>query len=273
MRAIISLRFTLTKGELPSVTKNTSHLFRTLPFLALLAVVLGCGKDDTSSTVSTNGAPTTTTTTSSSAPTASSGFDISGTYDIIGTNEGGGGAYKGTLDVTPRGDVYQFSWDSAGKKYEGVGVRTGNNLGVAFAEGDTGKGCGVVLYMIGADGTLDGKAGYWENNSSESEVAKRTSGTGLEGDYAITGKNTQGQPYEGTLAVKKNGAGYTFAWQAGSALNGFGIRHGETVAVGIGGNKCGFVSYEVKSNGTTLDGKWGGYGSTSVGTEIATKRK
>ena len=44
-----------------------------------------------------------------------------------------------------------------------------------------------------------------------------------------------------------------------------------TIAVGIGGARCGFVSYEVKSDGT-LDGVWGGYGSEKTGTEKATKQ-
>jgi len=270
MRAIISLRLTfqqLQQGDLSRVKKISSTFSRLLPFLALLVVALGCGQDDKSET-STTGANSSTT---ASTPASTSTSDIVGTYDISGTNENGAGAYKGTLEVKSRGDVYQFSWNTAGKTYDGVGVRTGNNLGVAFAEGENGEGCGVVLYKIGADGTLDGKAGYWGNNSSESETATRNSGTGLEGDYSIKGKNTQGKPYEGTLGVKKSGAGYAFTWQAPSTLSGFGIQQGQSVAVGIGGNKCGFVSYEVKSDGT-LDGKWGGYGSTSVGTEVAKKK-
>jgi len=228
-----------------------------LPFVALLAVALACSQFREGEKRSTS-----TTTTAD---------DISGSYDITGTNENGAGAYKGTLAVNNRGDVYQFSWDTAGKKYDGVGVRTGNKIGVAFASGDSGEGCGVVLYKIGADGTLDGKAGYWGNNGSESEAAIRVKGTDLEGEYDVKGINTAGQAYEGQLNVKRNGAGYTFSWSAGSSFEGFGIRQGDTVAVGFGGDKCGFVSYELKSDGT-LEGKWGGYGSKSVGTETAKKR-
>ena len=235
-----------------------------------LFVALGCSQfkgDDAGATG--NSTNTTSSTAASASPAASE--DISGTYDITGMNENGAGAYKGTLTVTNRGDVQQFSWDTAGKKYDGVGVQTGNGIGVAFAEGDNGKGCGVVLYEIGADGTLDGKAGYWGNNSSETETAKRTKGTDLEGDYDISGTNTDGQDYKGKLAIQKAGAGYTFSWNAGSPLEGFGIRQGNMVAAGIGGSKCGFVSYERKPDGT-LEGKWGGYGSKSVGTETAKKK-
>ncbi|PYS98947.1 MAG: hypothetical protein DMF63_12785 [Acidobacteria bacterium] len=233
----------------------------------LITAALGCSQFKGGDTGTTGN--TTTTTAAAASPAISQ--DISGAYDITGMNENGAGAYKGTLMVTNREDVYQFSWDTAGKKYDGVGVQTGDGIGVAFAEGDNGKGCGVVLYKIGSDGSLNGKAGYWGNNSSETETAKRTKGTDLEGDYDVSGTNTAGQDYTGKLSVKKAGAGYTFSWNAGSPLEGFGIRQGDTVAVGIGGNKCGFVSYERKSDGT-LEGKWGGYGSRSVGTETAKKK-
>jgi hypothetical protein len=228
----------------------------------LFTVGFACNQSkDTETNVTGN-----TTTTASPTPQ-----DLAGTYDITGMNENGAGAYKGTLVITDRGDVHQLSWDTAGKKYDGVGVRTGNAMASAFAEGSSGEGCGVVLYKIGADGTLDGKAGYWGNNTSETETAKRTKGDGLEGEYSVTGTNTTGQKYEGKLAVKKSGAGYTFSWNAGSSFEGFGIRQGEMVAVGFGGNKCGFVSYELKPGGT-LEGKWGGYGSKSVGSETAKKK-
>ena len=49
------------------------------------------------------------------------------------------------------------------------------------------------------------------------------------------------------------------------------IKQGNFVAVGLGDKKCGFVSYEVAVDGT-MNGKWGGYGSTDVGTETAKKR-
>ena len=240
--------------------------------MLLIVLALGCKQGD-SGTTTTNGSTTSTTASSASpAAPAQAKKDISGNYDVTGTNEGGGGAYKGTLVVKSHGDVYQFSWTSGSNTYDGVGVQNGNNIGVAFTEGTEGKGCGVVLYKIGSDGTLDGKAGYWGTDSSESETATRPSGSGLEGDYAVTGENTQGQPYEGTLAVKKSGAGYGFAWKVGSTpLTGFGIQQGQVVTVGIGGKQCGFVGYEVKSDGT-MEGKWGSPGSTLVGTETAKKK-
>ena len=215
-----------------------------------------------------------TTTTSSSSPetaVAQRSRDISGNYTISGENEGGQGEYTGDLTITKRGDVYQFSWSSGDKTYDGVGVQTGNSVGVAFTEGSEGTGCGVVLYEIKPDGNLDGKAGYWGVDEAETEKATRTSGSDLEGTYNVSGENPEGKAYNGKLSVKKEGAGYRFAYDTGSTMTGFGIRGANMVAVGLGGSNCGFLGYDIQSDGT-LEGKWGSPGSTSVGTEVAKKK-
>jgi hypothetical protein len=217
------------------------------------------------------GTPTNGSTTSGSAPAPAGLRDIAGEYEATGTNPNGGSPYKAGLEVREHDDVYQFSWDSGGNSYDGVGVMTDNAVAVAYTEGTSGKGCGVVLYKIGADGSLDGKAGYWGVNSAESEKATRISGTGLEGKYDIKGTTPEGKDYKGTLEIRQDGEGYTFVWNTGSTLEGFGVQTGDKVAVGFGGKQCSFVSYEVKPDGT-LDGKWGGRGSKSFGTEIAKKK-
>jgi hypothetical protein len=239
----------------------------------LFLLGFACKGGDEKTAAPVNSAANVSSGTPSSASTATASAstkDLAGTYAITGTNEGGSGNYAGTLLITNRDDVYQFSWDTAGKKYDGVGVRTDNNVAVAFTDGNDGTGCGVVLYTIQSDGTLDGKAGYWGKNSSEMEIATRTKGTDLEGEYSISGSNPDGGKYTGTLGVKKSGAGYAFTWDTGSTLRGFGIRQDDKVSVGFGSKQCGFVGYTVKSDGT-LEGKWGSTGSTSVGTETAKK--
>jgi hypothetical protein len=234
--------------------------------LFLAGFACNTGSDNTAVT---NTATTTNSAPASSAPAAPK--SIEGEYNATGTNTNGGSPYKADLIVNTHGDVYQFTWDSGGKSSDGVGVMTDNTVAVAFTEGTSGKGCGVVLYKIGADGSLDGKAGYWGVDSAESEKATRTSGSDLEGKYDVTGKNPDGRDYKGTLQIKKDGEGYTFAWNTGNSFEGFGIRSGDKVAVGFGGKQCSFVSYEVKPDGT-LDGKWGGKGSKSFGTETAKKK-
>jgi hypothetical protein len=193
---------------------------------------------------------------------------VSGQYNVAGTNPDGG-QYSGTLEVIPRGSVYQFKWN-AGTQYDGIGVRNGRIIAAAFANGSDGTGCGVVDYTIMGDGTLDGKWGYWGTSSAGTERAVRVNGRGgLDGEYTATGINTDGTRYQVKISVRTLAGGYRFVWSNNS--EGFGIRRGNNVAIGIGGERCGFVAYDIKPGGT-LDGIWGGYGGERTGTEIATKR-
>ncbi len=246
--------------------KKHNSILTLVVCLSILALVgLGCGGSDDQKTANT---PSTTTTSANSSSTATP--VITGDYAATGTNPNGS-PYTANLVVTKRGDVYQFSWESGGNSYDGVGVANNDKVAVSFTDGKDGKGCGVVLYNINPDGSLSGKSGYWGVDTQEKESATRTSGSGLEGKYTVTGTNTGGQEYKGSLDVSQSGNGYSFKWVAGETFTGFGIRTGDAVAVGFGGSKCAFVSYDIKPDGT-LDGKWGGPGSTSVGTEIAKKK-
>ena len=118
-------------------------------------------------------------------------------------------------------------------------------------------------------GALDGKWGYWGVNEAGAEKATRTGGSSLTGDYDATGKNPDGKEYKAKLTVEPAGNLYRFVWS--NNTDGMGIKQGSNVAVGIGGARCGFVAYEIKSDGT-LDGIWGGYGTDKTGTEKATKQ-
>jgi hypothetical protein len=238
--------------------------FNTLIVLTLfVACVLGCSKSGANVPKTESAGRNSNAAKETATPPA----EIAGDYAIVGTNEDGS-PYKGALEVIKHGDVYQFRWN-AGRKYDGVGVPNGNVVAVAFTGGSNGKGCGVVSYQILADGTLDGKWGYWGVDESGTERAVQTSGSGLRGDYEVTGANPDGTPYKARLAVTPGGSGYTFVWS--NSTSGFGIKQGNTVSVGIGGSRCAFVAYEIKPDGK-LDGVWGGYGSDKTGTEKATKK-
>jgi len=249
--------------------KSLSRHGSALACALLIGLVLGC-KSTTSSTSSSPSAPkedspktanTSANTTSAPAP------DIAGKYNVVGSNPDGG-QYKGTLEVITRGDVYQFRWN-AGTQYDGVGVQKGNIIAVAFATGENGKGCGVVDYDIASDGSLNGKWGYWGTNDAGTESATRKSGTSLTGEYDATGKNPDGKQYKAHLTVEPAGNLYRFVWS--NNTDGVGIKRGDNIAVGIGGSRCGFVVYQVQSDGS-LDGIWGGGGSDKTGTEKATKQ-
>lgn len=249
---------------------------RTVLALTLLVVLMaGCkavmnststnsNKNDAAKNNNSSSTTNSTTTTTTTAPAPPR--EISGKYNVAGTNPDGSG-YKGTLEIISHGDVYQFRWD-AGNQYDGVGVVNGNVVAVAFANGPNGKGCGVVDYEIASDGNLDGRWGYWGVNEAGSEKALRTGGSGLAGEYDATGKNPDGKEYKAKLTVEPAGNLYRFVWSNNS--DGVGIKQGTNVAVGIGGKRCGFVAYQIKAE--SLDGIWGGYGSDQTGTEKATKQ-
>jgi hypothetical protein len=244
--------------------KLTSRHHAALAFALLIACVIGCksGGSSTSSTTSKTDDPKNADT-NTPAPVP----DITGKYNVTGSNPNGA-TYKGTLEIFARGDLYQFRWD-AGTQYDGVGVANVNVVAVAFTSGANGKGCGVVDYNIQDDGALDGKWGYWGINQAGTEKATRIGGSGLEGEYDATGRNPDGKEYKAKLRVEPAGNLYRFVWSNNS--EGVGPKQGNNVAVGIGGARCGFVAYEIKSDGT-LDGIWGGYGSDRTGTEKATRQ-
>ncbi len=253
---------------------------RSIGILSLIAVIfialsIACGGSSTNTTSNTTTNTTTTASPASSPSTSTTSakkLDIAGKYDATGSNPDGGGQYEAELNVTPRDDVYQFSWASGGKSYDGVGVLSDNRVAVSYTDGANGKGCGVALFKIAADGSMSSKNGYWGENKMEIETATRTSGTDLEGEYTIAGKNPKGEAYKGTLKVTKDGDGYVFNWNTGNAFSGFGIRAGEFVAVGFGGKQCAFVGYDVLDDGT-LAGKWGSQNSKKFGTETAKPKK
>jgi len=193
--------------------------------------------------------------------------NLGGRYNVVGTNPGGS-EYRGTLTITPHGGVYQFRWNT-GAQYDGVGVRNGKMIAVAFVNGNYDSGCGVVDYVVEPDGTLQGKWGYWGKSGAGTERAKRVSGNGIAGEYAATGSNPDGTRYQVNISVQEAGRGYKFFWSNKS--EGFGIRRGNNVAVGIGGERCGFVSYELKPDGS-LDGIWGAPSTQETGSERAIKQ-
>ena len=181
--------------------------------------------------------------------------NVDGRYRVSGTNPDGA-QYTGSLEVIAQGSVFEFRWNVGGQ-YEGIGVKNGKIVAVAFANGGDGSGCGVVNYMIMNDGTLDGRWGNWGTDASGTEKAKHISGRGIEGEYAARGTNPNGTSYQVNISVKPAGPGYNFVWS--NKTEGFGIRRGGNLAVGFGGGRCVFVAYQVLPDGS-LDGVWGGSG-------------
>jgi hypothetical protein len=95
--------------------------------------------------------------------------DPVGTYDVSGSNPGGGSRYSGTVTVTRTGDTYRVEWDVGDTHYVGTGLGDKNFLAVSYHSGDS---TGLALY--GADG--GDWAGVWTYAGSRkvgAEIWKR----------------------------------------------------------------------------------------------------
>ena len=200
---------------------------------------------------------------------------ISGSFVITGSAANGMEPYTGSLTVAPKGDNYEFRWSTTKGSRIGTGVQMGNAVAVSFAKTGGGKGCGVVVYKIASDGSLDGKSADWGYDLLWTETAVRTEGTSFAGKYEVSGIN--GRPYKGTLTIAKDGTGYDFDWKLINDEEfpdnhvGFGIWKGSVAAASFGGRQCSFALYDIQSNGS-LDGDWGGQAAVTFGKETAKKQ-
>ena len=197
--------------------------------------------------------------------------EISGVFNLTGAGTNGVDPYTGSLTVAAQGDVYGFRWATTKGTRVGTGVQFGSTTAASYASTGGGKGCGVVLYKIASDGSLDGRIVRWGEDKFSTEKATRIEGTGMVGKYSVSGKSTDGVEYSGTLSVAKDGSGYDFEWNTGKPLVGFGIWKGSVAAVSFGGRQCSFALYDITSNGS-LDGDWGGQAAVTFGKETAKRQ-
>jgi hypothetical protein len=192
--------------------------------------------------------------------------ELSGTYNVTGTDENGNDAYTGSLSVNNQGDAYRFRWTTNHDRHEGVGIQIGDSVAASYASTGGGAGCGVVLYKIASDGSLNGRIAHWGEYTYGTEQAVRTEGTGFPGMYSVTGRAADGKEYKGTLKITKDGSGYDFEWKTDKPYVAFGIWKGSSAAASFGGTKCGFALFSVEASGD-LDGRWGGQKAITFGTE------
>ena len=215
------------------------------------------------------------------APTATpTEREISGVFNVSGTAANDTAPYNGVLTVAPSGDVYEFRWALNKGTFAGTGVQLGNVTAVSFARVGGGKGCGVALYRIASDGSMEGRVAQWGEGEFGTEKATRVEGDNFPGKYLVTGHRSDGTEYEGSLAIVKDGSGYDFEWtldaiggheKVGIRRVGFGIWKGSYGAVSFGGRQCSFALYDITSNGN-LEGSWGGQKSVTFGKETAKRQ-
>lgn len=197
--------------------------------------------------------------------------EISGVFKVSGTAANETEPYNGVLTVAPSGDVYGFRWQLNRGNRVGTGVQLGNVIAVSYAVPGGGKGCGVTVYRIASDGSIEGRIAQWNEPKFGTEKAKRVEGDNFPGKYLVTGKTLDGKDYTGDLIIKKDGAGYDFEWLTEKPQVGFGIWKGSYAAVSFGGRQCSFALYDISSNGS-LEGNWGGQKSVTFGKETAKRQ-
>ncbi|MCC9605031.1 hypothetical protein LOC68_25005 [Blastopirellula sp. JC732] len=95
------------------------------------------------------------------APALSFGGDITGMYDCVGDNAGGG-QYQGTVFISKSGDAYKLEWNIAGRKHQGIAILTDGVLASSWIIKQVGPGGivvqgGVVVYKVEQNGRLSGK--------------------------------------------------------------------------------------------------------------------
>jgi hypothetical protein len=83
--------------------------------------------------------------------------DPAGTYDIEGSNPGGGGTYRGTVEVTQTGETYRITWTIGSQIYTGTAIGNDDVLSIVYASADSAQtGLGVYSREQGGDW-----AGVW----------------------------------------------------------------------------------------------------------------
>jgi hypothetical protein len=207
-------------------------------------------------------------TTSSSAPPAR---EVSGDYKVTGTDANGNPQYAGALSVTNEGDGYRFRWTTNKEAHDGVGVQMGNAVAVSYARTGGGKGCGVVLYKIASDGSLDGRIARWGEYTFGVERATRNEGRNFPGKYDVKGRTADGKEYSGPLTIEKNGAGYQFDWATDKPFAAFGLQKGSVAAASFGGKQCSFMLFDIQGDGD-LKGDYGGQRAVTFGKETAERQ-
>ncbi len=95
----------------------------------------------------------------------------------------------------------------------------------------------------------------------------------IQSEYRCEGVDFSGQPYSGSVHIRRDGEVYALTWEvsfsrAGKVrYEGLGIRVGDTLAATwIGTGKSGIIAYRIGPDGN-LDGRWTVFGNKSTKTE------
>lgn len=200
--------------------------------------------------------------------------DLDGDYAVQGKAPNGK-TYSGDLAIKSLGPTEAIFWRLQGNQdYKGLGIRSGDVLGAAYAV-DTSY-FGIVVYQV--------KGGVLEGVWSDVRGAKQTGRenlegpAGLDGEYKITlGEKLDGLTnYTGRVVIKPNGKTYLVAWLSSASppkpiALGSGVLVGDRLVVAFGDKRIpGVVGYKI--DGRNMEGIWSFGGAKDIGTESLTPK-
>jgi hypothetical protein len=178
--------------------------------------------------------------------------------------------YDGTVEITSAGSRYKVKWNLAANVVNGLALPLGNKLCVAYGASDFS----VILYEIGADGSLKGRWGYSSFSANERDGLENvTGGTPgkIEGVHPVKGLNPDGTSYQGTVTITKTDQTYQLQWEIlGRIIKGVGIKVDNALfAASVYEGHFGVVSYAFE--GSRAKGVWTTGGESKLGTETLAK--
>jgi TIR domain-containing protein len=193
-----------------------------------------------------------------------------GTWKIADATTIEGVPYDGTVEITNAGPRYKVKWNLAANVMKGFALPVGNKLCVAYS----GEDFSVVVYKIGADGSLKGRWAYVSFSKNDRDGLENvTGGTPgkIEGLHSVKGLNPDGTSYEGSLTIKKTGQTYQLQWEIlGRSIKGIAIKVDDALfAASAYDGTLGVVSYTF--DGSAAKGVWTTDGESKLGTENLTK--
>ncbi len=198
---------------------------------------------------------------------------LAGKWTITASRNPGSSAsaYRGTVDIAAKDNgVVAIRWNIPGSEYAGIGFTNGKILAAGYSDGSP---MGVAIY----DEDGDKFVGAWTGSMTKGEIGFETlqsTGAGAGTFKIIRGKNPDGSAYGGEVTMLKKGDVFELTWRGnGPVSRGVGIRVGNSLVVGwTPGKSVGVVCYEVKNDGTRLEGVWTGLGASKLGAETLDRR-
>lgn len=193
-----------------------------------------------------------------------------GTWKISEAATIQGVPYDGTVEITSAGLRYKVKWNLAANVVNGVALPLGNKLCVGYAANDFS----VILYKIGADGSLKGRWAYSSFSATDRDGLENVAGSSpgkIEGVHTVKGLNPDGTTYQGSLTITKTDQTYQLKWEIlGRTIKGVGIKVDDALfAASVYDGHFGVVSYAFE--GSRANGVWTTGGESKLGTESLAK--